>query len=116
MIHERSNGIPRTVSVIADNALLSAFALGQRPVNSQVVAEVCRDLDFADSGDRSERTPRPAQPPRPPGGRSALPNRILSFESTDPEQGGRTPLSPETPRDGLLNSMYPQKRRRFSIF
>ena len=32
LIHERSHGIPRTISVIADNALLGGFAAGQRPV------------------------------------------------------------------------------------
>jgi general secretion pathway protein A len=31
LIHARSKGIPRTISVIADNALLTAFATGQRP-------------------------------------------------------------------------------------
>ena len=33
LIHERSRGIPRTISVIADNALLGGFAAGQRPVS-----------------------------------------------------------------------------------
>ena len=46
MMHEHSRGIPRTLSVIADNAMLSAFALGQKPVTSQIVAEVCRDFDL----------------------------------------------------------------------
>lgn len=46
LIHERANGIPRTINVIADNALLSAFAVGERPVTRQTVVEVCRDFDF----------------------------------------------------------------------
>jgi general secretion pathway protein A len=41
LIHERSSGVPRTISVIADNALLTGFATGQRPVNSATVREVC---------------------------------------------------------------------------
>ena len=45
-IYELSHGIPRIISVIADNALLSAFAQGRRPVSSQVVTEVCRDFDL----------------------------------------------------------------------
>jgi type II secretory pathway predicted ATPase ExeA len=52
-IHERSRGIPRTISVIADNALVTGFALDQRPVDRDVVLEVCRDFDF---GDPSEET------------------------------------------------------------
>ena len=46
-IHERSGGIPRTISVICDNALVSGFALDRRPVDRAVVVEVCRDFDFA---------------------------------------------------------------------
>jgi general secretion pathway protein A len=45
-IHERSNGIPRIVSVICDNALVTGFAAGKRPVDREVVLEVCRDFDF----------------------------------------------------------------------
>ena len=47
-IHERSGGIPRTISVICDNALVSGFALDRRPVDRAVVVEVCRDFDFAE--------------------------------------------------------------------
>ena len=47
-IHERSGGTPRTVSVICDNALVTGFALDQRPVDRDVVLEVCRDFDFVD--------------------------------------------------------------------
>jgi general secretion pathway protein A len=46
LVHERSHGIPRTISVIADNALLGGFAAGQRPVGSQLVREVCKDFDI----------------------------------------------------------------------
>ncbi len=46
LIHERSLGVPRTISVIADNSLLTGFAVGQRPVNSSTVREVCRDFDL----------------------------------------------------------------------
>jgi general secretion pathway protein A len=44
LIHERSNGIPRTISVICDNALLTGMALGRALVDGALVAEVCRDL------------------------------------------------------------------------
>jgi general secretion pathway protein A len=47
-IYDASHGIPRTISVIADNALLGGFAAGLMPVTSQVVREVCRDFDLAD--------------------------------------------------------------------
>jgi len=56
-IAARSGGIPRTVSVICDNSLVSGFALDRRPVDRGIVLEVCRDFDFAQIGvDHDERT------------------------------------------------------------
>jgi hypothetical protein len=46
LIHERSGGIPRTISVICDNALLTGLALERQPVDSAVVLEVARDFDL----------------------------------------------------------------------
>jgi general secretion pathway protein A len=46
LIHERALGIPRTISVIADNALVGGLAAGQRPVGSELVREICRDFDL----------------------------------------------------------------------
>ena len=54
LIHERSLGIPRTVNVLADNALLSSFAAGQRPVTRQIVMEVCRDFDLRNFAESDE--------------------------------------------------------------
>jgi type II secretory pathway predicted ATPase ExeA len=56
-IHERSRGIPRLVSVIADNALISGFALQERPVTRKTVLEVCRDFDFQPSEPATESAP-----------------------------------------------------------
>jgi general secretion pathway protein A len=46
LIHEFSRGLPRTISVMCDNALMSGFALDQRPVDGDIVMEVCRDFDL----------------------------------------------------------------------
>jgi general secretion pathway protein A len=45
-IHACSRGIPRTISVIADNALLGGFAAGVKPVRAAIVKEVCEDFDL----------------------------------------------------------------------
>jgi len=45
-IHKYSGGVPRTISVICDNALVTGFAADERPVDSGIVEEVCRDLDL----------------------------------------------------------------------
>jgi general secretion pathway protein A len=47
LIHEHSRGIPRIISVICDNALVTGFALGRQPVDSATVLEVVRDLDLS---------------------------------------------------------------------
>ena len=71
-IHDRSRGIPRTISVIADNALVTAFAMDQRPVDRNVVVEVCRDFDFSGTpGDGA--APRREDEDEPIGLRSFAP-------------------------------------------
>ena len=45
-IFEHSGGIPRTISVICDNALVSGFAADERSITRQTVLEVCRDFDL----------------------------------------------------------------------
>jgi len=46
LIHEYSHGLPRTISVMCDNTLMSGFALDQRPVDGDIVREVCHDFDL----------------------------------------------------------------------
>src|SRR6266446_5901815 len=66
-IHEYSGGIPRTINVMCDNALLSGFALGRQPVDREIVMDVVRDFDLRreEEGDRrsteasDEATPIP---------------------------------------------------------
>jgi type II secretory pathway predicted ATPase ExeA len=45
-IYEASRGIPRTINVVCDNALLGAYALGHPQVDARLVREVCDDFDF----------------------------------------------------------------------
>jgi general secretion pathway protein A len=86
LIHEYSRGIPRTINVIADNALLGGFAKEQRIVTRQVVVEVCRDFDIG--------TPPPAV--RQESAAVALP-RSLDALSTS-EQRGIDSAIPTGPR------------------
>jgi general secretion pathway protein A len=46
LIYRYSGGVPRTISVICDNALVAGFAADERPVDADTVREVCRDLDL----------------------------------------------------------------------
>src|SRR5262249_56519684 len=43
-IFEHSHGIPRTINVICDNALVAGFATDSRPVGRDMILEVCRDF------------------------------------------------------------------------
>jgi hypothetical protein len=45
-IHAASKGLPRVISVLCDNALVTGFASNVRPVGSAVVADVCKDFDL----------------------------------------------------------------------
>jgi general secretion pathway protein A len=54
VIFARSQGIPRTISVLCDNALVTGFAGGVKPVGSEVVIEVCRDFHLQEAGSGDE--------------------------------------------------------------
>jgi len=59
LIHQYSHGVPRTISVMCDNALMSGFALDQRRIDGKIVREVCQDFDLRPSATKP-------QPPSPP--------------------------------------------------
>ena len=79
MIHTHSAGIPRTINVICDNTLLSAFAVGQRRVDRELVEEVARDFDLG----RDEENWNQAQAPAPAAG-SQAPPRLISDRPANP--------------------------------
>jgi len=58
-IFEASRGIPRTIGVICENALLAGFAVQKKPVDAALVKDVCRDLDLASSNGRPHRADGP---------------------------------------------------------
>ena len=63
LIHERSGGIPRTISVICDNALLTGFGMARQPVDYEMVLEVARDFDLYETRVRDVPTlVNPGQP------------------------------------------------------
>ncbi len=101
LIHEFSRGIPRTINVIADNALLGGFAKGQRLVTRDLVREVCRDFDISrrpppargQASTRREATP--VTPPRPPSMPAArlLPSDVAERRSASSRSIGAPPSS-----------------------
>lgn len=59
-IHQHSNGIPRVISVICDNALVNGFAADQKPVGANTVHEVCKSLSLPFNAHQQPSAPAPA--------------------------------------------------------
>lgn len=99
LIHERSGGIPRVISVMCDNALISGCALERQIVDLAIVTEVARDFDLG--GD--EHRPR-----------------LYSVPATvEPAPVPERRLTPSLDRlDGNERTLFEAVagRRRFSLF
>jgi general secretion pathway protein A len=99
-VHRGSGGIPRTIGVICDNALVNGFASGVKPVTGQIVREVCADFDL---GRRPPVRPESVAPPPQPG-----------------VQGGSPPAPPphQAGGNGANSPLFENfgKKRRFSFF
>ena len=97
-IHEASAGIPRTINVVCDNAMISGFAAQLKLIPVQVVEDVCRDFDLGAKPDQAQVDPM--------RGEAKMPVFL------DPRAGapdGRE--SPEAP-----NAANPVRWRGFSFF
>lgn len=57
-IYLASRGIPRLINILADNALIAAYALGQRRVTSSILDEVAADLQLTATADSPAGTER----------------------------------------------------------
>ncbi|HEY3383883.1 MAG TPA: AAA family ATPase [Vicinamibacterales bacterium] len=94
LIYERSRGIPRTISVICDNTLLSGFAQGVKPVGSHIVLEVCRDFRLPPRKVAALGSPSTADAAKPAGRPAA--SRTLPAPPADQVLGSEAP-APLTP-------------------
>ena len=83
-VFQASGGLPRTVNVISDNALIGGFASQVKPINAKFVEEVCRDFDITGS----------AAPV------SSLSEEEARAESTGADAGKRARAGAGTPASG----------------
>jgi general secretion pathway protein A len=114
LIHERSGGVPRTISVLADNALLTGFAMGQRPVGSQIVQDVCKDFDIGVAKDVAAAAESPiAHVGAEKDGRLLFLNRPAapSVVPSNPIEGDAGDVEP-----AVVQMSGGQRRRRFLFF
>jgi general secretion pathway protein A len=113
-IFQGSAGIPRTINVLCDNALIGGFAAQVKPVPVEIVEDVCRDFDLGgQAADPSAvavvpvvRERRPALPPPPAA-------------ETAPSARRPSPAEPATPSPNeraMFGSVTPAPKRRFSFF
>lgn len=112
-VHRWSGGIPRTISVLCDNALVSGYALNVKPITAQIVRDVSKDFDL---GHRA-----PAEPVE--SGRAVMPVSDWSSADAMPRSGTfPQPEPPPAPRgDAGVDGTQPMfgsfnKKRRFSFF
>jgi hypothetical protein len=102
--------------VICDNALIGGFAADRRPVDRDLVLEVCRDLDLLRSdggtprhnGNGHRSAPVPASEPRAPE---------ISFVHARPPEGrhgGVTEVAAADNPSGMFAAL--KRRRPFSFF
>ncbi len=107
LIHERSGGIPRSISVMCDNALLTGCGLGRQPVDREIVLEVAKDFDFGEK----------QQPNDTAAARSFVIGQPMTGGSSEPPD--RAPVDGEGEQalvaDTGLFATAP-KPRRFSLF
>jgi hypothetical protein len=102
VIHEYSGGIPRTISVICDNALVTAMALERQPVDQNIVLEVCRDFHLRHNAGRTGATLSIESEPEADTGEMTPPE--ISVQPTSNAHAG----------SGMFGSV--SKPRRFTLF
>jgi general secretion pathway protein A len=98
LIFQHSSGIPRLISVICDNALISGFAADRRPVDREIVADVCRDFDLGQHA----------------GAKTVSPNVSAPASSKQEKSPAEKPPAERADGQGLFEHF--NVRRRFSLF
>jgi type II secretory pathway predicted ATPase ExeA len=100
-IFETSSGIPRTINVLCENALLGGFASQIKPIPVDVIQEVCRDFDLPAEKVTSGNAPPPVKPNEP----------LAAPKQTPPH----APAAADG-EEGLMFSSLKPKKGRFSFF
>jgi type II secretory pathway predicted ATPase ExeA len=101
LIHEHSRGIPRSINVLGDNALVAGFALGQRPVNSHTVTEVCRDFDLSAAGPAQGEQPSAEEPAETPAESESRTLAVTEEAPADTEEPVADTAGPDVPATRL---------------
>jgi len=109
-VHRFSGGIPRTISVICDNALVSGFALGIKPVHADLVREVGADFDL------DKRAAMAAPVPPAPAVPQSLPALVTRVAPQAPAPQPMPATVANEVSDRPLFDSFGTRKRRFSFF
>ncbi len=125
LIYERSAGIPRTISVICENALVGGFAAEVRPIGIDLVFEVCRDFRIGTTVGEVTTPGRAAhdEPHALLSSRGGHPQPIPASPRADPRRaaggngaGASGPEPPPGSRPSLFSHFSGVRRRRLFDF
>jgi general secretion pathway protein A len=109
-IFAASRGIPRTVNVVCDNALIGGYAAAVSPITAGVIREVCEDFDLETGTTADPRVShREAEPGRSGEHRRAVaevPEAAMAEELSEAVDS-----QPTSPMFDVVN-----RKRRFSFF
>jgi general secretion pathway protein A len=84
--YEASRGIPRTIGVICENALIAGYAAQRKPVGGSIVADVCQDLDLPAQGEPAAGTAAgPAEEEADPAPRQRTRRRWFKPRNREPD-------------------------------
>jgi general secretion pathway protein A len=134
-IYEASRGIPRTIGVICENALLAGYAAQRRPIDRGIVDDVCRDFDIPVNGngqpsaspalasDASSGTAAPedaaesgpSAPPQPEPGQRTWRVRFSSPRTESPPEPAAV-RSKEASEGSSAPPVVPHRTRRSRFF
>jgi general secretion pathway protein A len=107
-IYQHSGGIPRLISVISDNALITGFAADRRPVSRDIVEDVCRDFDLG-------RT-REVVPGTPESQGHKAPETAQTTKAHVPTKADEPPAVQGAKPEGRRLFEHFSIRRRFQFF
>ncbi len=102
-IHDVSKGIPRTINVLCDNALIGGFAAQARPIPVALVEEVCRDFDLTAASEPQSEAPSTVH--QKPSGAAAM-NTPPAAKPADPPAHRQSPPRPVRTDDERKRSRF----------
>jgi type II secretory pathway predicted ATPase ExeA len=103
-IHEASRGVPRTINVVCDNALIGGFAAQVKPVPRSIVLEVTRDFDLSATRAAAARSVNGGVPREP------QPDALAEPEASS------SPVTETSAGEGTEVLSSYKRRRPFSFF